>query len=318
MDLLRSEIINITKFKPEIGLHYYNDLLDIIDNYHEKKPDTSIETCKAIIEGISKLIIHKIEQEPIHILDKHKFERLTKRALVVLNEKISLNSADFIDKIIDLLKILNTTRNDHCDIGHGRASVKVQINSPDFSEMIAGFTESISVYLLKKLDEVIISENAYDSEQMQAFNKWLDDNCLDFPILTETYSKVLYEYDRDMYYTKYNEVFITIDETLETKKKISAKPSFKKKKKSLSVIEFKSDYFTSENQINVIRDFAEIENLKFEKLILVLDAYFFTNEIPLRNQLIDLFLEKPLIEDQKIKSDLLKRKIDKLIENLTM
>lgn len=318
MDLLRSEIINITKFKPEIGLHYYNDLLDIIDNYHEKKPDTSIETCKAIIEGISKLIIHKIKQEPIYILDKHKFDRLTKRALVVLNEKISLNSPDFIDKIIDLLKILNTTRNDHCDIGHGRASVKVQINSPDFSEMIAGFTESLSVYLLKKLDEVIISENAYDSEQMQAFNKWLDDNCLDFPILTEKYSKVLYEYDRDMYYTKYNEVFITIDETVETKKKISAKPSFKKKKKDLSIIDFKSDYFTSENQINVIRDFAEIENLKFEKLILVLDDYFFTNEIPLRNQLIDLFVKKPLIEDQKIKSELLKRKIDKLMENLTM
>ncbi len=318
MNLLRSEIINITKFKPEIGLNYYNDLLDIIDSHHNKKPDTSIETCKAIIEGISKLIIHKIKQEPIAVLDKsNNFKELVKRALNCLNEENDFFDTEFVRGITNLINILSENRNDHCDIGHGRASVKEQINCQDFSEMISGFTESISVYLLKKLDQVIIPNNAYESEQMQAFNMWLDDNCLDFPILTEKYSKVLYEYDRDMYYTKYNEEFLTIGVTEEIKGENNFKPSFKRKK-SLSAIDFKSDYFTSENQINLIKDFAEIEKLEIEKLILLLDAYFFTNETPLRNQLTDLFIKKPSIEEQKIKSELLKRKIDKLIVNLTM
>lgn len=316
MDLLRSEIINITKYKPEIGLKYYNDLLNIIDEYHDKKPDTSIETCKAIIEGISKLIIHKIDQEPIHILDNHKFERLTKRALAVLNEKSSIGNTEFIDKVIEILKILNTTRNNHSDIGHGRASVKEQINCQAFSEMISGFTESIAVYLLKKLDEVTIPEDAFESVQMQKYNIWLDNSLVDFPIKTERYSIILYKYDKDLYYTKYNEEFLIIDEIEESKEEERPKTDLKSTRKEEPIIDFQSEYFTLDKQVSLIKDFALTENLNLEKLTTILDVYFFTNETASRNQLIDLFLEKLSNEEQKTKSELLKSKITKLVETL--
>jgi len=323
MDLLRSEIINITKNRPEIGLEYYNDLLDIIDTHHDKKPDTSIETCKAIIEGISKLIIHKIKQEPIHILDKSKeFKELTKRALNVLNDNNGFFDIEFVRGVTNLANKLGTSRNEHSDIGHGRASTKKQVTCSDFSLMISGFTESISVYLLRKLHEVIQMENHYDSEQMQKYNTWLDESIIDFPIQTQQYSKMLYEYDNDLYYLKYEEEFLVLEVedsdndnvALDSKKEVF---KLEKPEKEILYQELESDYFNSDKQKLLIIEFAKKEKLDAVKLGEILDPFFFYNEVPSMAKLSDIFLVKPNDNEIMAKTLQLTSKINNLIDRLT-
>ncbi|WP_010520898.1 hypothetical protein [Aquimarina agarivorans] len=310
MDLLRSEILSITKHRPEIGLSYYNELLDIIDEYHTKKPDTSIETCKAIIEGISKLVIHKIKQEPIHELDKSReIKELAKRALNALNDELQFFDRDFARGIVNVVRILGEIRNGHSDISHGRASIKKQINCPDFSQMIAGFTESMSVYLLKKLDEVVVIENHYDSEQMKDYNVWLDTSIEDFPIATERYSKVLYEYDNALYYFKYENEYLVdeVEEELITEDTESADTK-------VLLSEINSKFFTEEKQKEFIRQLAEEEQLNPKKLTELLDRFFFDNEFPSKGKITELFIYGPT--DEKTKVLVVERKIDELIEDL--
>lgn len=310
MDLLRSEIISITKHRPEIGLSYYNELLDIIDEYHAKKPDTSIETCKAIIEGISKLVIHKIKQEPIHKLDKSKnVVQLVKNATNILLEEKEVFDRDFVNRVGSLIDYVAEIRNEHSDIGHGRASIKKQINCPDFAQMIAGFTESMSVYLLKKLDEVVIIENHYDSQQMKDYNIWLDNSIEDFPIATESYSKVLYEYDNALYYFRYENEYLVgeVEEELVTDKTESVNTK-------VLLSDINSKFFTEEKQKELIRRLVEEEQLNPEKLTEIIDIYFFDSEFPSKGKIADLFTQPPT--DEKTKVLVVERKIDELIENL--
>lgn len=316
MDNLRSEILNITKNKPEIGLSYYNDLLNIIDSHHDKKPDTSIETCKAIIEGVSKLIIHKIDQEPIHTLDKsYDFKQLCKKALNTLNEGNDFFDREFVRSVENVVRILGESRNDHSDISHGRASVKKQINCSDFSQMVSGFTESITVYLLRKLDEVVIDENHYNAEQMVTYNEWLDSEYKDFPIQAERYSKILFDYDKDVYYLKYEEEFLS----QEQEDLVEDSRDVKEEDKPLEVdiIDLDTDFFDSDEDKQLIIDFAIKEKLHADKLSKVLDNYFFTNESPSPSKLIELFIERPTESNELSKSESLNNKIFNLIEKLT-
>lgn len=282
MEQLRSQIIEITKSRPEIGSKYYEDLLDIINDHHGKKPDTSIETCKSLLEGISKLIIHKIKQEPLHVLDKSKdVKSLTKQALDALNDEMSYFDSDFIRSIVNIVRVLGEIRNNHSDIGHGRASIKKQLNTEDFSEMISGVTQSLSIYLLKKLDEILIDENHYDAEHMQPYNQWLDDNNLDFPIKGEKYSKLLFKYDRDLYNITYREEYqesIPSDQFDSTKDDIDYSHVVIRDKKPFQI---DSEYFDNINQKQLIIDFVDKEMVKPESFTLILDKYFFDNEFPI-------------------------------------
>lgn len=316
MDKFRSEIIEITKHRPEIGLTYYNDLLDIVDQYNEKKPDASIETCKAILEGLSKLIIHKIKQEPISQLDKSTdFKDLVKRALEVLNEELQYFDKDFVKRITSIVQYIGEVRNGHCDISHGRASLKEQVSSKEFSQMISGFTESIAIYLLKKLDEVIMIEYHYDSEQMEEYNTWLDESQKDFPIQTEKYSKILFEYDRNLYEARYLEEFLILEDFKQQDQEEQQEEEQQEEKgTAIQISEINSRYFTTDEQKSLIKELAEVENLNIKGLINILDNFFFDNESPTKDQYLEL-LKEP-IQDERTELLVLERKINDLIEEL--
>jgi len=60
MDKFRSELKSVRHFDAA----YYDELLDTINRYVSEKPDISIETCKSLFEGMSKLILMELEQTP--------------------------------------------------------------------------------------------------------------------------------------------------------------------------------------------------------------------------------------------------------------
>lgn len=191
MEKFRGEIARIKRHR----LDYYNSLLDVIEGYIEEKPDITIETCKAVIEGLSKLILHVLKQEPLSSLNDMKFQDLFRGALSELWESSDYFDSDLARRFGSLIHYVGEVRNGHCDIGHGRASLKEQINDANFSEMIVGMTDSIGVYMLRKLDQLADKELQY--EDNPEFNAYLDEL---YPLGGSVlYSRALFDQEPETY-----------------------------------------------------------------------------------------------------------------------
>ena len=195
MENLRTEIRRIKKYR----LEYYGSLCDVVEKYVEEKPDVTIETCKSVIEGISKLAIHLLTQEPLHKLNSSNFVDLFRQAF---NEiRVRNNSEIEFDEIIvkrfgSAIGYLAEIRNKHGDISHGKASLKEQKNDADFAEMVIGITDSIGTYMLRKLDQ-LLTDYKIEYSQNEAFNQYLDDL---YPMDGYVrYSRALYEQDHSAY-----------------------------------------------------------------------------------------------------------------------
>ena len=198
------------KLKHEIGrikrhrLDYYQSHLDLVENYVDEKPDISIETCKALIEGISKLTLHLLNQEP---LDSHKYEKfqpLVKRALSELQKGRGFSDTDLCRRLSGVVDYIGTVRNAHCDIGHGRASLKEQVNDADFADLIVGITDSVCTYMLRRLDN--LAEQVTEYEDNPAFNEYLDEqNPLPGKL---RYSRALFDQEFETYEIELNDFLI--------------------------------------------------------------------------------------------------------------
>lgn len=192
MDKLRKEIKRVSRH----NLSYYESHLNLIDSYIEEKPDISIESCKALIEGISKLALHLLAQEPISSSNGDLSE-LFKRALNKLQEGKGFVDVDIARRLSGIVHYLGQLRNSNGDISHGRASLKDQLNDADFAEFISEVTESLSVYLLRRLDQQAEKEIIY--EENEEFNFYLDEQT---PLTGQVlYSRALYDQERETYET---------------------------------------------------------------------------------------------------------------------
>lgn len=185
MDKLKHEIQRIKRH----NLEYYHSHLDLIENYIEEKPDISIESCKAVIEGISKLSLHILKQESLSAHKNENLSPLSRRALDALQEGKGFSDTRLCSKLTSVVEYIGIIRNDHCDIGHGRASLKEQVNDADFAELIIGITESLGTYMLRRLDYLADPVLEYDDNSN--FNDYLDElNPMPDNVL---YSKALFE-----------------------------------------------------------------------------------------------------------------------------
>lgn len=191
MDKLRREIDGIKRHK----LDYYGSHLDIVQDYIDDKPDISIETCKALIEGISKLSLFLLKQEPLNGHQGEKLQDLFKRALRALQEGRGFSDIDLVNRMGSVVHYIGELRNAHGDIGHGRASLKEQVNDADFAELVVGMTDSLCAYLLRRLNQLVEPELEYDGND--EFNAYLDELYpLDNGIM---YSKALFDQEPQTY-----------------------------------------------------------------------------------------------------------------------
>lgn len=191
MDKLKHEIQRIKRH----NLEYYHSHLDLIENYIEEKPDISIESCKAVIEGVSKLTLHVLLQEPLETHKDEKLQPLFKRALQELQKGRGFSDTDLCNRLGNVVQYIGQLRNDHGDISHGRASLKEQVNDADFAELITGITENLGTYMLRRLDYLADSVTEYDDNP--DFNDYLDAlNPLPNNVL---FSKALFEQEPETY-----------------------------------------------------------------------------------------------------------------------
>lgn len=178
------------------NIDYYHTIIQKIEENVESHPDISIESCKALLEGLSKFIWKQIDLSyDALVADKMDFHPVVRQAmtkLADLNEDIEL---DFVNKVNKLIVSIGEVRNKRGDISHGKLSPKEYFSDSQFAQLVMNITDNMLYYVLHSFSKVsLIKELEY--EDHPEFNEWLDE---DNPIGTLSYSKALFDQDKVAY-----------------------------------------------------------------------------------------------------------------------
>lgn len=191
-----------------IHFQEYNKIIEIIEKNENTNPDICIESCKALVEGISKTILTSLDStKNENNIDKDNLPKLFKETINLLAESCEDLEGDFVNGFGRLIHVLGEIRNKRGDISHGRVAPKIVFSSKKFASTVKNMTESMLEYILEHYFELDLSTNTrldYDSKEMAAYNDWLDENT-DFPIKKAKYSKILIENDYDEYESLHND-----------------------------------------------------------------------------------------------------------------
>ncbi|MGH1429364.1 MAG: hypothetical protein ACRBEE_15620 [Arenicella sp.] len=153
--------------------------------------DNCIETCKSLIEGISKTILEQIDLRDSHIRDRfseqdaHSLETtfrkmngrgedspvLFRQESLVLSNYHNACHRDLLDTLgKNLCKYLARLRNERGDISHGRAAPKQIKSSLDLAYMIESLTDLITFHMLE-IFSLIDFKTAIDDEEFS----WIEE-----------------------------------------------------------------------------------------------------------------------------------------------
>jgi hypothetical protein len=172
------------------NIDYYQTIIEKIEENVESNPDISIESCKALLEGLSKFIWKQIDiSYDALVADKMDFHPVVRQAMTKLadyNEDIEL---DFVNKVNKLIVSIGEVRNKRGDISHGKLSPKEYFSDSQFSNLVMNITDNMLYYVLHSFSKVsLIKELEY--EDNSDFNEWLDS---ENPLGFLSYSRALFD-----------------------------------------------------------------------------------------------------------------------------
>lgn len=172
------------------NIDYYQTIIEKIEENVESNPDISIESCKALLEGLSKFIWKQIDLSyDALVADKMDFHPVVRQAMTKLadyNEDIEL---DFVNKVNKLIVSIGEVRNKRGDISHGKLSPKEYFSDSQFSNLVMNITDNMLYYVLHSFSKVsLIKELEY--EDNTEFNEWLDN---ENPLGFLSYSRALFD-----------------------------------------------------------------------------------------------------------------------------
>ena len=178
------------------NIDYYQTIIQKIEEHVESHPDICIESCKALLEGLSKFIWKQIDNSyDALVADKMDFHPLVRQAMTKLadyNEDIEL---DFVNKLNKLIVSIGDVRNRRGDISHGKLSPKEYFSDSQFAHLVMNITDNMLYYVLHSFSKVsVVKELEY--EDNPEFNEWLDN---ENPIGGLSYSKALFDQDQVAY-----------------------------------------------------------------------------------------------------------------------
>lgn len=189
------DILNILESR-YTNIDYYQSIIQKIEENVESHPDISIESCKALLEGLSKFIWKQIDLSyDALVADKMDFHPVVRQAmtkLADLNEDIEL---DFVNKVNKLIVSIGEVRNKRGDISHGKLSPKEYFSESQFAQLVMNITDNMLYYILHSFSKIsVVKELEY--EDNIDFNEWLDN---ENPFGNLSYSKALFEQDNVAY-----------------------------------------------------------------------------------------------------------------------
>jgi hypothetical protein len=178
------------------NIDYYYTIIEKIEENVNTNPDIAIESCKALLEGMSKFIWKQIDNsyDPM-VIDKMDFQPLVKQAVSKLGEFNEDIEVDFVNKVNKLIVSIGEVRNKRGDISHGKLSPKEYISDAQFSNLVMNITDNMLYYILHCFSKVTpVKELVY--EDNPDFNEKLDkENVYGFL----SYSKALFDQDIEAY-----------------------------------------------------------------------------------------------------------------------
>ena len=213
MDRVRATITKNLEEHPEFAEYF--KILAVIETHESINPDICIESCRSLIEGVSKTIIIRFDSTKNADNVGDSFTTLFATARVLLSKQCIEIEEEFLKKYGGFISNLNDVRNKRGDISHGRQVPKTLNSSGKLASMVKSTTDSLLNYMLEhyfELDFPTVEKMDYDSKDQEAYNQWLDENG-ESPVEKVTYSRILFEYDYDAYETRYWDEYIF---TLET------------------------------------------------------------------------------------------------------
>ena len=191
------------------NIDYYNIIIEKIENNANSNPDISIESCKALVEGISKFILKQLDTNyDSLVIDKTDFHPLVKQAMFKLSEFNVGVEVDFVNKANKLVVSIGEVRNKRGDISHGKLSPKVFLSDTHFSNLVLSMTDSLLFYILSCFANIVMLKKL-EYEDNPELNEKLDlEN--EFGFLS--YSKALFDQDLEAY----KQELINYQDSLET------------------------------------------------------------------------------------------------------
>jgi hypothetical protein len=177
---------------------YYEVLIDKIEENVQTQPDICIESCKSLIEGISKTILKALEaastKESLNAKDVKELFREALSALARFNPTMEV---DFVRRSVGVIQLLADIRNKRGDISHGKLAPKELSSYVQFSKLVMHMTEGIAFYMLDQffaIDLTFTEEVKYKDNT--EFNEFLD---RENPMTGLSYSKALFDQDNVSY-----------------------------------------------------------------------------------------------------------------------
>lgn len=150
MDQLREIIEENLKEFPEF--EYYLPIIDKAKKYEVSRPDTAIECCNSLFQGISKTVILGLDdsatREELDSRFEGKSDKLVKRALQCLKQNNDAYEDDFCRRGASFADGISLLRNARGDISHGRAVPKLVSSHQNLARTSNEVTSSLLSYIL--------------------------------------------------------------------------------------------------------------------------------------------------------------------------
>jgi hypothetical protein len=177
---------------------YYSGLLETAQNNINSNPDTCIETCKSVLEGLAKTVLDKTGIEySTRGRNPDSPPKLFRMAVEELCRGTDTDPAFLLATHNVVVRVVEL-RNERGDISKGRAVPKVTESDSELAHFVYEVTDSICVYFLSKyfaFDWSTYEEIKY--EDNPDYNEFLDSDIeLPPPLL---YSKALFDQDSVTY-----------------------------------------------------------------------------------------------------------------------
>lgn len=318
---------------------YYHLHIDKIEQNVSINPDIAIETCKSLIEGVSKSILNRLdntfdEKAETTGRSAKSVQKLFTTALNKLSEYSPEFEMPFVQNVGKVINVISDLRTSRGDISHGKSTPKQEESSPEFAQMIIEVTELIMAYTLKHffhIDTIYGERLNYftevDAENLEGdipkeielnirYNTYLDESEPDFPISKVSYSQLLFENDYDEYETRYFDEFLkTLEKEEDSDETEKEEPTVIVEANNATiehlVKEFFADVFWTDKRNAELTVFAEKENLKEAELKQVINFYLDEEKEPFPDSIKETMIDRPsLLEFRKIKKGLTQKIIE--------
>jgi hypothetical protein len=178
------------------NIDYYHLIVEKIEDNVDKSPDISIESCKSLIEGLSKFILRQLDTTyDSSLIDKLDFHPLFKKSFGKLSEYCEFIEEDFINRLCSLIHLIGELRNKRGDISHGKLSPKEITSDVYFANMVMQVTDGLVFYMLNCFSGIEVQKEL-EYEDNPEFNARIDE---ENSFGTLSYSKALFDQDIEAY-----------------------------------------------------------------------------------------------------------------------